>query len=48
MIATSFGKPVLSRSNGLVIIADDGVILAAGEGVAGMREADAMGDDGGE
>jgi len=48
LIATSFGKPVLSRSNGLVIIADDGVILAAGEGVAGMREADAMGDDGGE
>ena len=48
LMATSFGKPELSRSNGLVIAADDGVIFATGEGVAGVREVEAMGDDGGE
>jgi hypothetical protein len=47
-IATSFGNPELSRSNGLVIVADDGVIFAAGEGVAGVRAVEAMGDEGGE
>lgn len=47
MIATSFAKPELSRNNGLVV-ADDGVMFAAGDGVAGVREDEAIGDDGGE
>lgn len=48
LIAISFGNPVLNRSSGLVIVADGGVPFTAGEGVAGVREVDAMGDDGGE
>jgi len=48
LIATSFENPELRRSKGLVPIADDGVILAAGEGVAGVREVEAIGDEGGE
>jgi hypothetical protein len=47
LIATSFAKPELSRNNGLVVT-DDGVMFAAGDGVAGVREDEAIGDDGGE
>jgi hypothetical protein len=44
LTAISVGKPVLSRNRGLAEVVDD-VIFATGEGVAGRREVEGIGED---